>query len=1186
MKQLFNDNWYFCKFPLDVPLEDIFTASGWNAVDLPHDWMIYDTANLYEEAVSCYKKTITKEIAGPEAEKIWLLFEGVYMDTTVYLNQKHIFTWKNGYSEFLVDLTDHLQDGENEILIRNEYHLPNSRWYPGSGIYRDVWLITSPASHLTHNGTYLSTKQLGKTWEVFMDTEYVCAQDPAEANGVIRHTITDAEGNEVVTHERDIALSHKTGLDKQVMTVIDPHLWDTKTPYLYEITTELFLDGKRKDSLSQHLGFRAISFDPDHGFFLNGEHVPIQGTCEHHVLGSLGAAMNKAALRRQLLTLKEMGVNSIRSAHNMPAEHLLDLCDELGLLLYTESFDMWERTKTDHDYGNDFKEWWKKDLTSWVRQDRNHPCVFIWGIGNEIYDTYFDRGLEVANELHDAVRELDYRQNAYTALASNYIEWEAAQRTGEVVDLVGYNYLDKCYDEHHEKYPHWNMFGSETCSTVQSRGIYHFPLTNRLLTFDDQQCSSLGNCTTNWGARNSEHAITAHRDRDFCFGQYVWSGFDYLGEPTPYFTKNSYFGQVDTAGFKKDSFYMFQSAWTDYREYPMVHILPYWDFNEGQLIDIRIFSNAPSVELLYQGVSQGVVPIDHAHGTVLSGDWQIPYGKGTITALAYDENGAVIARDEQRSFGDPAFIRLTPDKTALNADGEDLIFLTIDTLDENNIPVANGRSRMHVSVSGAGRLIGLDNGDSTDFEQYKGTSRKLFGGKLLAIIAAKTEPGEIHVHVSSPSLPDASLTLDAIPAQPRNGISCFMENTPSMLSEEKANEIPVRKIELTNHGTNQLDKETTSTTITAKIYPENATYDEITFKAVTLNGVESNAAKIDWDYDTKTATVTAAGDGEFRLCASCNNGSDHAEVISELEFEVTGLGAASYDPYRLVPAIDYTSSSDDGLILSFQGGVYITGNTRTTITFEQIDFGDYGADEIHLPIFSFSDELPLEVWQGIPGQQGIPEHQGIPEQQGVPDTSDGSGTEAVVPASPGTKSAGGECLLQQTYRAKSWYNHYQENVFTLSKRLKGIQTITIVVYPEIKMSLQGFYFTKIEKAYAKLLASDSTTVTGDMFTRDGDAIRGIGNNVTIEYKDLHFSEQGFRAITICGRSHIEMNTIHVRFIPADGTGETINQVIDVPYSEETTTLRFPLQPVSGDYDLNLIFLPGCKFDLEWLQFEE
>lgn len=1168
MKQLFNDNWSFCKFPLTVSLEDIFAASGWDPVDLPHDWMIYDAQNLYEEAVSCYKKVFTKEsVETYPTHKIGLVFEGIYMDTTVYLNKKHIFTWKNGYSEFFVDLTEHLKEGENELIIRNEYHLPNSRWYPGSGIYRDVWLIASPAAHFVHNGTYLSTKQLGKTWEVFMDAEYIHENTDTPVKGILRHTITDADGNEVVTHEQDISLCRETAVDKQVMTVIDPILWDIESPYLYEITSELYVDGELMDTLSEHLGFRTIAFNPDTGFFLNGRNVKINGTCEHHVLGSLGAAMNKAALRRQLLTLKEMGVNSIRSAHNMPAEHMLDLCDELGLLLYTESFDMWERTKTDYDYGNDFKEWWKKDLTSWVRQDRNHPCVFIWGIGNEIYDTYFDRGLEVAKELHEAVRELDYRKNAYTALASNYIEWEAAQRTGEVVDLVGYNYLDKCYDEHHEKYPHWNLFGSETCSTVQSRGIYHFPLTNRLLTFDDLQCSSLGNCTTNWGAKNSEHAIVVHRDRVFCFGQYVWTGFDYLGEPTPYFTKNSYFGQIDTAGFKKDSFYMYQSAWTDYKERPMVHLLPYWDFNEGQLIDVRIFSNAPSVELFYQGKSQGIVHIDHQNGTVLSGDWQIPYAAGSIVALAYDENGTVIAKDEQHSFGDPASIRLTPDKNTLNADGEDLIFLTIDTLDENGVPVTNGRSRMHVSVTGAGRLIGLDNGDSTDLDPYKGTSRKLFSGKLLAVIAAKREPGDILVTVSSPSLPDASLTLNAVPAQARSGISCFMENEPSVLTESTAREIPVRKIELTNHGTNHLNEETTSTTITAKIYPENATYRDIDFKAVTLNGVESNAAKIDWKPKTNTAVITAAGDGEFRLCASCSNGSDHAEVISELEFEVTGLGEATYDPYHIVSASSYSSSSDDGLILSFQGGVYITSNTRTTVTFENVDFGDYGADEIHLPIFSFGNELPLEVWQGIP------------------DAADETGNGTAF-AAPGTKSAHGECLLQATYRAKSWYNHYQENVFRLSKRLKGVQTVTIVVYPEIKMSLQGFYFTEIEKAYARLNASDNTNVSGDMFTIDGDAIREIGNNVTVEYQNMHFGKEGFHGITIHGRSHIEMNTIHVRFAPADGNGETINQVIDFPYSDEPQTLTFDLEPVFGDYHLNLIFLPGCKFDLEWLQIEK
>lgn len=1179
MKQRFNDNWYFCKFPLETSMETICTNADWSLVDLPHDWMIYDVENLYEEAVSCYKKTFKKSdlIQNPSDTKIWLVFEGVYMDTTIYLNGEHIFTWKNGYSEFIIDLTDLLCDGENELLVRNEYHLPNSRWYPGSGIYRDVWLLTAPDAHLVHNGTYLSTSQLGKTWEIFMDTEYVYEHVSNATEGTIRHTVCDAAGTRILTHESPISLTSDVQVDKQVMSIIDPLLWDIESPYLYQITTELWIGDACADSVTQNLGFRHIEFDSDQGFFLNGRHVKINGTCEHHVLGSLGAAMNKAALRRQLLTLKEMGVNSIRNAHNMPPKHMLDLCDELGLLLYTESFDMWERTKTDYDYGNDFKDWWKKDLVSWVRQDRNHPCVFIWGIGNEIYDTHFDRGLEITKELHNAVRELDYRKNAYTALASNYIEWEAAQRTGEIIDLVGYNYLDKCYDEHHEKYPDWKIFGSETSATVQSRGIYHFPLTNRLLTFDDLQCSTLGNCSVNWGARNSEYTIITHRDRDFCFGQYLWSGFDYLGEPTPYFTKNSYFGQVDTAGFKKDTYYMYQSAWTDYKTNPMVHLLPYWDFNEGQLIDVRIFSNAPKVELLYQGESQGVVDIDHEHGTTLSGNWQIPYAPGCITAIAYDENGMEIAREEQHSFGDPASIRLTPDKETLHADGEDLIFVTIDTLDSDGYPVANGRSRMNVSVTGAGRLIGLDNGDSSDFDQYKGTSRKLFSGKLLAIIAAKKEAGDIRMSVSSPSLPDASITLHAVEAPVSVGVSCHQENTVFPLTEktvttgdgdtmvipDRTNEIPVRKIELTNTGTNLLDAKHPETTVIAKIYPGNATYDDIHFKAITLNGVESNAVTITIEKETHTAHIKAVGDGEFRLCCTCNNGLDHVEVISELEFEVTGLGEATHDPYTIVSAIDYSSSSDDGLILSFQGGVYITGNDRTTVTFENVDFGDYGSDEIHLPIFSFSDDLPVEVWLGIPGE------------------------DITEPASCGTvSSTGGECLLQDTYHAKSWYNHYQENVFTLSKRLKGVQTITIVVYPEIKMSLQGFSFTKCEKAYAKLLASDCSNVTGDMFTRDKDAIREIGNNVTVEYQNLHFDENGFQSITLCGRSHIEMNTIHVRFAPADGSDGVINQIIDFPYSDETQTLTFDLEAVSGDYHLNLIFLPGSKFDLEWLQFNK
>lgn len=1173
MKQLFNDNWVFQKFPLDTAMNDIWNEKNWQSVDLPHDWMIYDTENLYEEAISCYKKTFSKSDLLPDSdEKIWLLFEGVYMDTQVFLNHEKIFEWKNGYSEFSIDLTELLSDGENELCVRNEYHLPNSRWYPGSGIYRDVWLLTTKKAYIPHHGTYLSTKKLGQTWEVFLDTEYLFEGFEGECNGRIRHIIHDHNNNEVASQEASIMLQNQLQIDKQVLTVIGPQLWDIDSPYLYNITTELYVEEELVDTLTQKLGFRHIEFDANHGFFLNGKSIKINGTCEHHVLGSLGAAVNPYALRRQLLILKKMGVNAIRNAHNMPPEHMLSLCDELGLLLYTESFDMWERTKTDYDYGNDFAQWWKKDLTSWVRQNRNHPCVFIWGIGNEIYDTHFDRGLEITKELHEAVRALDYRKNAYTTIASNYIEWESAQRTGKYIDLVGYNYLDKCYDEHHEKYPDWKIFGSETSSTVQSRGIYHFPLTNRLLTFDDLQCSSLGNCTTNWGAKNSEHVIIAHRDREYCFGQFLWSGFDYIGEPTPYFTKNSYFGQVDTAGFPKDSFYMYQSAWTDYKTKPMIHLLPYWDFNEGQLIDVRIFSNAPTVELFFQGESLGQAEIDHKTGTILSGDWQIPYSKGTLLAIAYDENGEEIAKEEQHSFGDPASIHLTPDKTSLLANGQDLIFLIIETLDSDGHLVANGRSRMNVSVTGAGRLIGLDNGDSSDFDAYKGTSRKLFSGKLLAIIAATKESGVIDVKVTSPSLPDAHISLEALPSSCPAGISCHMANTAYSLAAktiekdgvsitipDRTNEIPVRKIELVNLGTNAFDSDCTETDIVAKIYPENATYQDIDFKAVTLNGVESNSVKITVDETSHTAHLSALGDGDFRLLCSCNNGLDHVEVISELEFTSTGLGEATQDGYHIISAINYNQSSDSNLILSFQGGVYITGNTRTTVTFENVNLGDYGSDEIHLPIFSFSDELPIEVWLGTPD-----------------DTITG-------PSTVGTSCTTGECLLQETYRAKSWYNHYQENVFALSRRIKGVQTITIVVYPEVKMSLQGFYFTPIEKNYAPLLGSDCSNVTGDSFTFDGDSIREIGNNVTVEYHDLDFSLDGFRAITICGRSHIEINTIHVRFVTE--SGETINQIVDFPYSEASQEIEFPLENVPEKCDLNLIFLPGCKFDLEWIQFK-
>lgn len=1138
MKQLFNNHWLFHKEPLETPMETFYMCDDWQAVDIPHDWMIYNSEDLYAQGISCYKKTFFVDELG--TDRLYLLFEGVYMDNTIYLNGKEIFRWPYGYSQFEVDLTNHINVGENTIYVTNVYQLPNSRWYPGSGIYRNVWMVRRPAVHLTTDGIYLATEKNDTNWTLHIDTEI---QNDAGADGVVtlRHTILSPSGVEEQSLEE--TLNTKVGLqiDKQSLTFDHPAFWDIQSPNLYRIQTELLLNDKVVDIDTQNFGFRTIHFDSKQGFFLNERNVKINGSCEHHTLGALGAAINREAVRRQLATMQAMGVNAIRSAHNMPAVELMELCDEMGLLLFTESFDMWERCKTDYDYGNYFTEWWQKDLTSWVRQDRNHPSLFIWGIGNEIHDVNYDRGLEVTRMLRDAVKELDYYGNAVIAMGSNVMGGEGAQKCANEVDLAGYNYLENLYDEHHQTYPDWCIFGSETSSTLQSRGIYHFPLSNRLLTYEDGQCSSLGNCTTNWGAKNTDVVVSAHRDRDYCFGQFIWSGWDYIGEPTPYFTKNSYFGQVDTAGFPKDSYYHYMAEWTNYKENPMVHLLPYWDFNEGQLIDVRVFSNAPKVELFFNEESQGVQRINHAHGEHLAGDWQLAYHPGTLKAVAYDENNNVIATDVQSSFGDAAKIILSTNKDTLLANGEDLIFVEINTVDSKNIFVANSRSRVHVSVTGAGRLIGLDNGDSTDFEQYKGTSRKLFSGRLLAIIAAKTEAGTVHVEVTSPSLEPAILDIPAVSSPVRSGISCFMENEETY--PEKAEEIPVRKIELVHSGTRHLNEEQKETTVTAKILPANATHRDIVFKAVTLDGVESNSVRI--DAEGETATIHALGDGEFRLCCSCNNGSDVSEVMSELEFEVTGLGEATLNPYKMVNGINFSDCSNEAK-LSFQGGVYITAEERTRFLFENIDFGEYGATDIHVPIFSFEDQLPIEIWLG-------------------------------------DSENGGTCLVKDTYQAKSWYNHYQENVYPLPQRIKGVQAISIVVYPTIKLSLQGFYCTPLEKAYGKLYAIENNSITGDAFTVGEQHITDIGNNVTIEFEHMNFGETGPRQVTICGHSPIPVNTIHIRFFGEDGS--EVHHMAEFPQSEGYQELTFPIHDFKGRGRVNFIFMPGSRFDFDWFQFQ-
>ncbi|MDE5991853.1 MAG: DUF4982 domain-containing protein, partial [Oscillospiraceae bacterium] len=558
--------------------------------------------------------------------------------------------------------------------------------------------------------------------------------------------------------------------------------------------------------------------------------------CLHHDLGALGAAVNRTALRRQLSSMKEMGANAVRTSHNMPAVELMELCDEMGILVDSEAFDMWELKKTDYDYARFFDDWYVRDVASWVRRDRNHPSVIMWSVGNEIYDTHVSpRGVEVTKMLCAEVKKHDYNHNAYTTIGSNYIEWEGAQNCAMEIETVGYNYGERLYENHHRRHPEWLIYGSETAARVQSRSVYHFPKSAAYITHDDLQCSCLENCRAGVSERTAQNSIIDDRDTPFCAGQFIWTGSDYIGEPSPYSTKNAYYGQIDTAGFRKDSYYLYQAAWTDKT---VLHLMPYWDFNEGQLIDVMVYTNQPYAELFFNGKSLGKKAIEG----IYSADWQLPYSKGELRAVSYDKDGNVTAEDSVKSFGDTAEIRLTPDKTVLKADGKDMIFLDISAYDAEGIFAANARNRVVVEVSGAGRLVGLDSGDSTDYDEYKSTSKKLFGGKLLAMIMGKDQGGEISVKVTSEGLPDASVTLSAEDAVfPIGMADAFEENRPIGTMKE----VPVRKIEI-SADVQHFGKDVTEADVTAKVLPENAEYG-VEWVAVTDTGVVTNIAAVEGD---------------------------------------------------------------------------------------------------------------------------------------------------------------------------------------------------------------------------------------------------------------------------------------------------------------------------------------------------
>ena len=949
---LFNDGWQFCLCDIGTELSAL-PGRHWYDVELPHDWLINDTSKLYETGEGWYRRSLpcsAEQLSG----RVLLNFDGVYMNSTLFVNGKEAGSWTYGYSAFEHDITDFLHEGENELLLRVSHQSPNTRWYSGAGIFRDVMLKLRPAAYIGTNGVYIhSAPQPEGGWTTEVETDVVGEAsdirmllevfDPAGASmggyGLEAHF----DGG----HEKFTASFNST----------DPELWSVDDPMLYTLKISLYSGSELLDCVNETFGYRTAEFDPDRGFLLNGEPVKLHGVCMHHDLGALGSALNEAALARQLRIMKEMGVNAIRTSHNMPARQLVQLCDEMGLLVDSEAFDMWEKPKTEFDNHRFFTEHAERDVRSWIERDRNHPCIIMWSIGNEINDTIDPHGLDITKRLYEYVLKYDPKGNAAPTIGSNYMGDENAQKCSDVVKLAGYNYSEYLYDEHHAKYPGWVIYGSETASAVRSRGIYRFPAELPLLTGEDCQCSSLDNSVVGWGS-SAMKSWRLDRDCPFCCGQFIWTGFDYIGEPTPYNTKNSYFGIVDTAGFPKDIYYFYQSVWVSPEQKKVLHIVPsYWDFIPGQEIDVLIYSNARDVELFLNGKSVGTHVMELETSQDMRAHFKVPFEPGVLRVVGHFADGSECS-EVLHTPSDPAAVVLTSDKETLLADGRDIAFVEISTVDVNGIPVGNARNRIRVEVSGAGRLVGLDNGDSTDYDSYKGDNRRLFSGKLLAMIESTLEPGEITVRAYSEGLENAELRLVSENCGEVSGVSVVTENKFPAVCRAYTGEVPARLL-LPEVDVNSFDPERRSAEIRAKLLPENCTYDDISWSVVRRNGVESNLAQVEGS--GRSAVVTAKGDGEFFVRAMVHNGAEHPQVIADIPFTAEGLGAAVRDAYSFISASTLDSSNvptniiEDGALSNFDG--------RTVMTYSDIDFGKTGSQIISLSVGTCFD-MPVEVWEG------------------------------------------------------------------------------------------------------------------------------------------------------------------------------------------------------------------------------
>ena len=756
-----------------------FDDSGWRLLDLPHDWSIEGEFNKDNPSgvnggalpggMGWYRRTFTL----PDAEKerlAFVQFDGVYRKSEVWINGHYLGKRPYGYSSFEYEVTPWLRygGGANVLAVKvDNSEQPNSRWYSGSGIYRNVWLTTTDKVFVDHWGTFVTTPEVSRNAARVNVRTRIRNVLHSNQTFTLKTVIVDRSVKEV-TGASSEGIVHGDSMYEviQDFVVRNPELWSVDSPALYSAASTVERGSNAGDRIATTFGIRSFAFDGAKGFSLNGEPMKIFGVCDHHDLGCLGAAINTRALERQLQILKSMGCNGIRTSHNPPAPELLDLCDSMGFVVMDEAFDMWAKEKTQFDYHLDFAGWHRRDLEDMVLRDRNHPSIILWSIGNEIgeqWDSKDTSGMVMTRELVGIVKNLDTSRpvlsNCNDDKADNNIIRSGA------LDIIGFSYGHNDYHLFPERFPGQKFIGSETTSALETRGHYDMPsdsIRRWPTRWDkpfadgnpDNTVSAYDNVSAPWGATHEE-GLKLVKKYDYISGMFIWTGFDYLGEPTPYGwpSRSSYFGIADLAGFPKDVYYMYKSEWT---KDPVLHIFPHWNWKRGQIIDIWAYTNCDEVELFLNGRSMG---IRKKTGDQLHLMWRLTYEPGTLRAVG--RKGSATLTDEVRTAGPAAKIVLEPDRNVIAGDGRDLSFVTVKVLDEKGTLVPDAGNMVHFKLSGEGKIAGVDNGSETDLGPFKADYRKAFNGLALVVAQSAGKPGKIRIEATSDGLKPFAIDIEA-----------------------------------------------------------------------------------------------------------------------------------------------------------------------------------------------------------------------------------------------------------------------------------------------------------------------------------------------------------------------------------------------------------------------------------------